>query len=53
LGATLAEFAAAYQRAHPHAVFAKGRINVPYCAWPMPPGRRYAGLNFRTPEGRI
>lgn len=51
----LTQFAEAYQRAHPSAVFAKGSINVHYCAWPMPmlAGPRYSSLNFRTPEGRL
>ncbi|KAJ5502846.1 hypothetical protein N7463_005720 [Penicillium fimorum] len=36
---------------HPNAVFAKGRIHVHYCAWPMAPTTRIAP--FRTPEGHI
>ncbi|OAA59687.1 hypothetical protein SPI_05885 [Niveomyces insectorum RCEF 264] len=46
-----------YQSAHPDAVFATGRLALPYyCAWPLvlrshvpalPP------LTFRTPEGRV
>ncbi|AEO60378.1 hypothetical protein MYCTH_2309563 [Thermothelomyces thermophilus ATCC 42464] len=52
---SLTEFAEAYHRAHPNAVFAKGSIKVHYCAWPMPmlAGPRYSRLNFRTPEGRL
>ncbi|KAF2652522.1 hypothetical protein K491DRAFT_706395 [Lophiostoma macrostomum CBS 122681] len=52
---TLFEFCQAYQRTNPKAVFARGTINVHYCAWPMPmlPGTRYAHLNFSTPEGRL
>jgi hypothetical protein len=36
-------------------VFAKGKINVHYCAWPMPmlTGQRYSRLNFCTYEGRL
>jgi hypothetical protein len=54
----LVEFAAAYQRAHPAAVFAKGSIRVHYCAWPLPitlTGQRWggSGLVFCTPEGRL
>lgn len=32
----LSRFAREFQAAHPDAVFAKGRISVHYCAWPMP-----------------
>lgn len=51
----LLEFFEAYQLTHPAAVFAKGRINVHYCAWPMPmlAGSRHSRLNFCTPEGRL
>ncbi|KAK4035205.1 hypothetical protein C8A01DRAFT_48534 [Parachaetomium inaequale] len=52
----LADFTAAYQHAHPAAVFAKGSIRVHYCAWPMPMlrgGHCASGLVFRTPEGRL
>ncbi|KAJ5211313.1 hypothetical protein N7491_011133 [Penicillium cf. griseofulvum] len=33
---SLSRFAQAFQAAHPDAVFAKGRVSVHYCAWPMP-----------------
>lgn len=51
----LADFAAAYQRRHPAAVFAKGRIHVHYCAWPMlaSEGHLRPHLVFATPEGRL
>ncbi|KAI1460203.1 hypothetical protein F4805DRAFT_418583 [Annulohypoxylon moriforme] len=51
----LFEFSETYKRAHPNAVFAKGRVNVPYCAWPCPnlTGPRHSRLNFSTPEGRM
>ncbi|KAF2151610.1 hypothetical protein K461DRAFT_313474 [Myriangium duriaei CBS 260.36] len=54
-GINLVAFAKAYRLFHPNAVFAKGRINVPYCAWPMPmlTGARYSRFNFHTPEGRL
>ncbi|CAK7224189.1 hypothetical protein SEUCBS140593_005486 [Sporothrix eucalyptigena] len=57
---SLPSFAAAFQQAHPQAVFAKGSIHVPYCAWPMPAlttkrrdDQPPSQLNFRTPEGRL
>ena len=55
LSKSLLDFAETYQLTQPSAVFAKGRINVPYCAWPTPmlTRPRYARLNFRTPEGRL
>lgn len=51
---SLYEFARSYLRSHPGAVFAKGRIEVHYCAWPLkitdhvkyPP-------NFQTAEGHL
>ncbi|KAK6530216.1 hypothetical protein TWF694_003580 [Orbilia ellipsospora] len=49
----LFEFAKAYKRDHPDAVFTKGRINVYYCAWPIPVPKHLQYSNFRTPEGRI
>ncbi|KAJ3580106.1 hypothetical protein NPX13_g465 [Xylaria arbuscula] len=49
----LLKFCDAYKLAHPDAVFAKGGIDVPYCAWPMPAFGKYAGLNFCTPEGKL
>ncbi|KAI0883937.1 uncharacterized protein GGS22DRAFT_166459 [Annulohypoxylon maeteangense] len=51
----LFEFSEKYKRAHPNALFAKGRVNVPYCAWPCPnlTGPRHSRLNFSTPEGRM
>ncbi|KAK4540487.1 hypothetical protein LTR36_009125, partial [Oleoguttula mirabilis] len=54
-GDALRDFAAAFKERHPDAVFAKGRIHVHYCAWPMPPLRHGAlGLpNFRTVEGHM
>ncbi|KAK6502759.1 hypothetical protein TWF481_007806 [Arthrobotrys musiformis] len=51
----LFEFAKAYKRSHPGGVFAKGRIKVPYCAWPLPtselPGLE--SLKFSTRQGCI
>ncbi|KAI1073867.1 hypothetical protein F5B20DRAFT_565710 [Whalleya microplaca] len=55
-GNNLVEFSQAYQHAHPSAVFAKGRINIHYCAWPAPMLTllpHYSRLNFCTPEGRM
>ncbi|KAI1206766.1 uncharacterized protein F4807DRAFT_453294 [Annulohypoxylon truncatum] len=51
----LFEFSAAYKRAHPNALFAKGRVNMPYCAWPspVPAGLGFSHINFSTPEGRM
>ncbi|KAK6339640.1 hypothetical protein TWF718_009035 [Orbilia javanica] len=49
----LLEFSKAYKQKHPGAVFAKGRINVHYCAWPLPPPAQIQNINFRTHEGRI
>ncbi|EGX44003.1 hypothetical protein AOL_s00210g164 [Orbilia oligospora ATCC 24927] len=49
----LLEFSKAYKRDHPNAVFAKGRINVHYCAWPLPMPAHFQSLHFETPEGRI
>jgi hypothetical protein len=45
---SLVEFSKAYQLAHPR--FTKGKVNVHYCAWPMPMLEKPL-LNFRTPEG--
>ncbi|KAK6509420.1 hypothetical protein TWF481_004165 [Arthrobotrys musiformis] len=49
----LLEFSKAYKRDYPDAVFARGRINVHYCAWPLQMPPSFQGLNFQTPEGRI
>ncbi|XDG07503.1 hypothetical protein ABKA04_007118 [Annulohypoxylon sp. FPYF3050] len=51
----LFEFSKTYKRAHPNAIFAKGRVDLPYCAWPCPnlKGSRFSRLNFSTPEGRM
>lgn len=46
----LDEFAASYASQHGNAIFAKGKIHVHYCAWPVP---YPAQLNFRTIEGHI
>lgn len=52
---SLYEFAQAFRESYPDAVFAKGRIHVHYCAWPMPAikhGDRDIH-NFRTVEGHL
>ncbi|KAI0894036.1 hypothetical protein F4806DRAFT_473720 [Annulohypoxylon nitens] len=51
----LFEFSETYKRAHPNAIFAKGRVDLPYCAWPCPNLKesRFPRLNFSTPEGRM
>jgi hypothetical protein len=51
----LYEFAQTFKAAHPDAVFAKGKIHVHYCAWPMPAIRHGArGIpNFRTVGGHL
>lgn len=52
---SLVEFAMSYHLAHPNAVFCKGRINIPYCAWPIPylAGSKHSGLTFCTAEGKM
>ncbi|KAH8773312.1 hypothetical protein BGZ57DRAFT_894552 [Hyaloscypha finlandica] len=52
---SLYEFAQTFRAAHPDAVFAKGKIHVHYCAWPMPAMRHGAlGIpTFRTVEGHL
>ncbi|KAJ6128667.1 hypothetical protein N7471_009884 [Penicillium samsonianum] len=48
---SLCNFPRGVKAKHPSAVFAKGRIHVHYCAWPMTPTTRIAP--FRTHEGHI
>jgi hypothetical protein len=52
---SLYEFAKTFRAAHPDAVFAKGKIRVHYCAWPMPALRHGARgtPTFRTVEGHL
>ncbi|PYH78597.1 hypothetical protein BO82DRAFT_377056 [Aspergillus uvarum CBS 121591] len=52
---SLSQFARAFQAAHPGAIFAKGRVNVHYCAWPMPAvfPTRLGVPTFRTSEGYL
>lgn len=51
---SLYDFARSYLNSHPEAVFAKGRINVHYCAWPAKvPDRVKSPPNFETAEGHI
>lgn len=52
---SLYEFAQAFRASYPDAVFAKGRVHVHYCAWPMPAVRHGArGIpTFRTVEGHL
>ncbi|KAF7177488.1 hypothetical protein CNMCM7691_005741 [Aspergillus felis] len=52
---SLSRFAQAFQAAHPDAVFAKGRVNVHYCAWPMPAvfPRALGVPTFYTSEGYL
>ncbi|KAJ5641471.1 hypothetical protein N7490_005471 [Penicillium lividum] len=52
---SLSRFAQAFQAAHPDAVFAKGRVSVHYCAWPMPAvfPRAWGILTFGTSEGYL
>ncbi|KAK7722019.1 hypothetical protein SLS63_009300 [Diaporthe eres] len=51
---SLYDFARSYLNSHPEAVFAKGRINVHYCAWPAKvPDRVESPPNFETAEGHI
>lgn len=49
----LYNFARTFKAAHPEAVFAKGKLRVHYCAWPMPAIRHGAlGIpTFHTVEG--
>ncbi|KAK6513538.1 hypothetical protein TWF281_005161 [Arthrobotrys megalospora] len=49
------KFARAYQRNNPEAVFTKGRINVHYCAWPLPVSTLVEShpLSFETADGYI
>jgi hypothetical protein len=47
----LDSFARAVKSKHPDAVFAKGRIHVHYCAWPMAPPNDIPA--FATVEGRL
>ncbi|RAL05329.1 uncharacterized protein BO80DRAFT_421394 [Aspergillus ibericus CBS 121593] len=51
----LSEFVRKIQAVHPGSVFAKGRINVHYCAWPMPAVRPgWLGYpTFCTAEGYL
>ncbi|RAK80775.1 uncharacterized protein BO72DRAFT_492762 [Aspergillus fijiensis CBS 313.89] len=52
---SLSRFARAFQAAHPGAIFAKGRVNVHYCAWPMAPvfPARMGVPTFHTSEGYV
>lgn len=50
---SLSRFAHAFKAAHPDAVFAKGRINVHYCAWPIPAVSALGLLTFYTSEGYL
>ncbi|OBT40643.1 hypothetical protein VE00_08371 [Pseudogymnoascus sp. WSF 3629] len=52
---SLDEFAQTFRASYPDAVFAKGRIHVHYCAWPMPAIEHGArGIpTFRTVEGHL
>ncbi|BCS28171.1 uncharacterized protein APUU_61219S [Aspergillus puulaauensis] len=50
---SLGRFAHAFKAAHPDAAFAKGRINVHYCAWPMPAVSALGLLTFCTSEGYL
>ncbi|KAL3462095.1 hypothetical protein BJX64DRAFT_288636 [Aspergillus heterothallicus] len=45
----------AYQQSHPEAVFARGRLDVHYCAWPIPPtdNPRFGVPTFCTSEGYL
>ena len=47
----LHSFAAQYAEEHVTAIFARGKIHVHYCAWPIPLSS--AGITFRTVEGCI
>ncbi|KFY89559.1 hypothetical protein V498_06404 [Pseudogymnoascus sp. VKM F-4517 (FW-2822)] len=52
---SLYEFAQTFRASYPDAVFAKGRLHVHYCAWPMPAVKHGArGIpTFRTVEGHL
>ncbi|PYH97928.1 hypothetical protein BO71DRAFT_279064, partial [Aspergillus ellipticus CBS 707.79] len=51
---TLSTFAHSIQASYPTAVFAKGRLNVHYCAWPMPmPTITRSHPTFCTAEGYL
>lgn len=50
---SLSRFAHAFKAAHPDAVFAKGRINVHYCAWPVPAVSAPGLITFCTAEGYL
>lgn len=52
---SLPQFAEAYLNTHPDAVFTKGWINLPYCAWPTDwlSKTEHSGLKFYTPEGKL
>jgi hypothetical protein len=52
---SLSRFTHAFQAAHPDAVFAKGRVNVHYCAWPMPAvfPSAWGDPTFCTSEGYL
>lgn len=48
---SLDSFSRAVKKKHPEAVFAKGRIHVHYCAWPMTPPNEIPAL--ATVEGHL
>jgi len=52
---SLSRFAHEFQAAHPDAVFTKGRLNVHYCAWPMPAAlpASWGIPTFYTSEGYL
>ncbi|KAK3654163.1 hypothetical protein LTR56_004218 [Elasticomyces elasticus] len=54
-GQDLLKFARDYQTTHVDAVFAKGRLHVHYCAWPMISleNKLLGTPNFCTPEGHL
>ncbi|GIC88976.1 uncharacterized protein Aud_005378 [Aspergillus udagawae] len=52
---SLSRFTHAFQAAHPDGVFAKGRVNVHYCAWPIPAvlPSAWGDPTFCTSEGYL
>ncbi|EDP89825.1 hypothetical protein HBH56_100860 [Parastagonospora nodorum] len=55
LKSCLRDFAQTFKNKNPSAIFAKGSIQMHYCAWPMPAIKSLGrtGLDFVTWEGCV